>query len=226
MPDAITVDAWPLTLLALRIATIALLYLFLLTAFRALRTDLSATLRAPRTETVERPGPVVDDAPPPLPQSPDWETPGPVESAEQRRSLRMRMLVPVAAGLLLATLGGVALLTAGDLPGAPGNAAGNPRDPFRPPVVQPAPGEVTVGLAAVEDASLRVTVDGVVQFEGVLGSGQKQSWQGSERIQVWTDNGRLVHISINGQDLGPYSPAMGHPDWNRIDYGFWPGWVP
>ena len=97
-------------------------------------------------------------------------------------------------------------------------------DPFEPPTVAPEPGQVTVGLAATEDAQVRVTVDGTVEFEGTLRSGERQAWAGSERIQVWTDSGKTLQLAVNGVDLGAYSPAMGQPDWNRIDFGFWPGW--
>ncbi len=83
----------------------------------------------------------------------------------------------------------------------------------------------TVGLAAQEDSLVRVTVDGVVQFDGTLKARQRQAWDGAQRIQVWTDKGKTVLIAINGDNLGPYSPSMGKPDWNRIDFGFAPGWV-
>ena len=41
---------------------------------------------------------------------------------------------------------------------------------------------------------------------------------------MWTDKGKTLVLAVNGRDLGPYSPAMNHPDWNRIDFSFWPGW--
>ena len=49
------------------------------------------------------------------------------------------------------------------------------------------------------------------------------TWDGKQRIDVWTDKGKTVEIAVNGKDLGAYSPAMGHPDWNRIDFSFWAG---
>ena len=88
----------------------------------------------------------------------------------------------------------------------------------------PGAGQVTVGLAAREDSGVRVTVDGVVQFDGTLASGQRQSWDGKQRIDVWTDKGKTLELAVNGKALGPYSPAMGHSDWNRIDFSFWPGY--
>jgi hypothetical protein len=117
------------------------------------------------------------------------------------------------------------LRSRGDIPTDLADLAGAPDVPFGPPTVTAAPGQVTVGLAATTDAQLRVTVDGTVQFQGTLAAGQRQAWEGRQRIQVWTDSGRTLLLAVNGRDLGPYSPAMGHPDWNRIDFGFWPGWT-
>jgi hypothetical protein len=81
-----------------------------------------------------------------------------------------------------------------------------------------------VALAANEASGVRVTVDGVVQFDGTMQAGQRQNWDGTQRIEVWTDKGKTLGLTVNGKDLGPYSPAMGHADWNRIDFSFWPGW--
>lgn len=245
-------DAWPLVLLVARIATVGLLYLFLATAFRALRADLRASSapaparrrRQRRVEPVPASVPVAgrDDAPPTWPAEDEaaWETdedwgpealPEPVYAprvSEQTRG-RARVWVPVMAAVLAVGLGTGAFIYAGGLPGeAPSvRVQENPEatpDPFQPPTVPPGPGEVTVGLAATEDANVRVTVDGVVQFDGVLPRGEQQLWDEAEHIQVWTDSGKTLQLAVNGVDLGAYSPAMGHPDWNRIDYAFWPGW--
>jgi hypothetical protein len=97
--------------------------------------------------------------------------------------------------------------------------------PLGPPIVTPVPGQVTVGLGATTEAQLRVTVDGTVEFEGTLAAGEWQTWNGSQRIQVWTDSGRTLQLAVNGYSLGDYSTAMGHSDWNRIEFGFWPGWT-
>jgi hypothetical protein len=90
----------------------------------------------------------------------------------------------------------------------------------------PAPGRVSVDLVAQEDSGVRVTVDNVVQFNGVLRAGQHQRWEGGSAIQVWTDKGKTLLLAVNGHELGPYSPAMDRPDWNRIEYAFRPGWRP
>ena len=76
------------------------------------------------------------------------------------------------------------------------------------------------------DYTIYSLVDGVVQFDGTLAAGQKQAYDGKQRIDVWTDKGKTLNIAINGKNVGPYSPAIGHADWNRIDFSFWPGWTP
>ncbi len=250
-------EAWPIALLGLRILAVVLLYGFLFTAFRALRTELRAPALPER-----QPAPLhsLDEARAiggvpaeavtvPWMDEPEaeeggfdedegeeaWETePAAATPTERvlappRRRLRPRVWLPVAAAVLVVTFGGSALLLTGGSPGAP-PASEAPDgeatiDVSQPPTVTPAPGRVTVGLAATEDAQVRVTVDGTVQFEGTLHRGERQSWEGAERIQVWTDSGKTLQLAVNGVDLGAYSPAMGHPDWNRIDFGFWPGWA-
>ncbi|MGE3961538.1 MAG: DUF4115 domain-containing protein [Dehalococcoidia bacterium] len=235
-------EAWPLALLGLRILAVVLLYLFLLTAFRALRADLRAPALLDRR--VAAPGEAIpatrerypgedldewdDDDRADGGWGQPWETePERVVPAPSPR-VRARFWVPVAAAVLVAAFGGSALLLAGGDPGAPPTSATSeaegPADPFEPPTVAPDPGRVTVGLAATEDAQVRVTIDGVVEFDGTLPRGERQAWEGGERIQVWTDSGTTLQLAVNGVDLGAYSPAMGHPDWNRIDFGFWPGW--
>lgn len=217
MIDADT--SWSLALLLLRVVAVGVLYLFLFTAFRALRDELRGRVR----EEVPAATPVIDDEvdlalPVPLPERRSTLPPA--------RRVPARVAIPSAAAVLVLVLGGVTALAsrtpAGDTATAP---PASTSEPFGPPTATPVSGKVTVGLAAMEDSQVRVTVDGVVQFDGTLRARERQSWEGSERIQVWTDKGKTLELSVNGEDLGPYSPAMGHPDWNRIDFGFWPGWA-
>ncbi len=247
-------EAWPIVLLVLRIGVVAVLYLFLLSAFRALRAELRAPvlelapagrgrtddrdpIEPPNVEPTEVPRAAVaedvvpDDLtplPPPLPAR--------LPTARKRRERRVQptrrrvplaLGIPIGAAAAVIVLGGaVALMNLGPEERTPGGVAAAPaNEPFGPPVVKPAPGRVTVGLAAQEDSLVRVTVDGVVQFDGTLRARQRQAWDGAQRVQVWTDKGKTMLIAINGENLGPYSPAMGHPDWNRIDFGFIPGWT-
>ncbi|RLT38165.1 MAG: DUF4115 domain-containing protein [Chloroflexi bacterium] len=240
-------EAWPVVLLGLRISVVLVLYLFLLSGFRALRSELraptfelsptapaapaAAQRRAParaRIETPDRVTPAVDDEYDPLPLPLPFEPDAPPDRpTSTRRRVPLALAIPAGAAALVLVLGGAAALatrspearTPGGVTTAPASEA------FGPPVVKPAAGRVTVGLAAQEDSLVRVTVDGVVQFDGTLKARQRQAWEGGQRIQVWTDKGKTVLIAINGDNLGPYSPSMGQPDWNRIDFGFAPGWV-
>ena len=255
-------DAWPLALLALRIGAVLVLYLFLLSGFRALRAELVAPALQlapgrPRgreafgshdvddlddLEDVEDvdaaydAAPVLDQVPPSGPEIVREPIPGRRlrhERGRRRRTVAgqrripLALGIPVAAAALALTIGGgVLLATTRDSGGEQGAVAAAPADqPSGPPAVKPATGRVTVGLAAQEDALVRVTVDGVVQFDGTLKARQRQAWDGAQRVQVWTDKGKTLLIAINGTDLGPYSPSMGHPEWNRIDFFFGPGWT-
>ncbi len=159
-------------------------------------------------------------------------TPEPASTAEEaapkprRGAMPWRVFVPLYTGLALVVFGALffALRSPDGTPTAtPTTAAGQQSGP---PAIAPAAGHVTVGLAATEDSGVRVTVDGVVQFDGTLAAGQKQAYDGKQRIDVWTDKGKTLNIAINGKNVGPYSPAIGHADWNRIDFSFWPGWTP
>ncbi len=141
----------------------------------------------------------------------------------RRPALRADVLVPAIAAVFVVALGTWGLFFADESPtqqAARSSSSGE----LRPPVEAPSGNGVTIGLAAQEDSTVRVTVDGVVEFDGMLRAGQRQLWEGRQRIQVRTENGQTLLLSVNGEDLGPYSPAMGHPDWDRIDFGFWPGW--
>ncbi len=108
--------------------------------------------------------------------------------------------------------------------GGAGGSGGSQRAVATAPA--PAAGKVTVSVVAQEPTVVRVTVDGAQAYSGTLRAGQGGSWQGTQRVEVWTDHGKTLQITINGYALGAYSPAMGHPDWNHIDYGFGPGWKP
>ncbi|RJQ10101.1 MAG: DUF4115 domain-containing protein [Dehalococcoidia bacterium] len=239
-------EAWPVVLLGLRISVVLVLYLFLLSGFRALRSELRAPTfqlapaeprrHAParaRIDAPDRPtAPAVDGEYDgeydPLPRSRPFGPDAPPDRpASAWRRVPLALAIPAGAAALVLMLGGAAALaTRSPEARLPGGVATAPAtEAFGPPVVKPAGGRVTVGLAAQEDSLVRVTVDGVVQFDGTLKARQRQAWEGTQRIQVWTDKGKTLLIAINGDNLGPYSPSMGHPDWNRIDFGFAPGWV-
>jgi hypothetical protein len=218
--------SWSVALLLLRIVAVGVLYLFLYSAFRTLRDELRG--RAPIAERAAAPAAVlaVSEALP-VEYGEAWEpaatrVPPPPSSSR----IPARIAIPAAAAVLVLVLGVATTLGSREPTGDTATAPpASTSEPFGPPTATPAPGRVTVGLAATEDSQVRVTVDGVVQFEGTLRARERQAWEGAERIQVWTDKGKTLELAVNGQDLGPYSPAMGHPDWNRIDFGFWPGWA-
>ncbi|MEX2446688.1 MAG: RodZ domain-containing protein [Dehalococcoidia bacterium] len=163
------------------------------------------------------------ETPPPRGLGPGRRAPA-AQPQRRREALPWALFVPVAAGLAALIIGGALFAMRGPDPQTPAQPTAQAAQPSGPPLEAPMAGRVTVGLAATEDSAVRVTVDGVVQFDGVLRAGQRQAWEGGQRIQVWTDNGRTLQLAVNGLDLGAYSPAMEHPDWNRIDFGFWPGW--
>ncbi len=221
-------EAWPVVLLALRAVVVVVLYLFLLSGFRTLRAEL----RAPAIQITVPPVAVPPERTP-LEVAAPAAAPAPaVPAAPRRRATRTRRRIPLALGIpagaavFVVVLGAAALATRAPGTVAPGEVADAPaNETFGPPVVKPASGHVTVGLAAQEDSLVRVTVDSVVQFDGTLRARQRQSWDGTQRVQVWTDKGKTLLIAINGDSLGPYSPAMGHAEWNRIDFGFIPGWT-
>jgi hypothetical protein len=93
----------------------------------------------------------------------------------------------------------------------------------------PAPANrATLTVAAQQDAQVRVTVDGAPTpaFAGVLKAGESRSWEGGSRVQLWTNNGKNLTVTVNGFPLGALSPAVGHPDWNTVDWGWNAGWRP
>ena len=64
-------------------------------------------------------------------------------------------------------------------------------------------GAVQVVLVALEQAWVRVTVDGKKQFEGRVAAGTAYPFDGSTRIEVLTGNGAAVSVLFNQSDLGP-----------------------
>ncbi|MEZ4554073.1 MAG: DUF4115 domain-containing protein [Dehalococcoidia bacterium] len=91
----------------------------------------------------------------------------------------------------------------------------------------PAPANAaTLTVQARQQSSVRVSVDGAIAYEGTLGAGESRSWSGSVRVQLWTNNGKNVAVTVNGFDLGALSTAVGHPEWNTVDWGWAAGWRP
>jgi cytoskeleton protein RodZ len=65
------------------------------------------------------------------------------------------------------------------------------------------PGPVQVVVVALEQAYLRVTVDGKSQFDGRITTGTAYSFSGNNQIEVLTGNGAGVGILFNQGNLGP-----------------------
>jgi len=65
------------------------------------------------------------------------------------------------------------------------------------------PGPVQIVIVALEQAYLRVTVDGKVQFDGRILIGTAYSFSGNNQIEVLTGNGAGISILFNQGNLGP-----------------------
>jgi hypothetical protein len=65
------------------------------------------------------------------------------------------------------------------------------------------PGPVQIVIVALEQAFLRVTVDGKIQFDGRITDGTAYSFSGNTQIEVLTGNGAGISILFNQGNLGP-----------------------
>ena len=63
-------------------------------------------------------------------------------------------------------------------------------------------GGVTLALEATEHIWARVTVDGLMVFEGQLTPEQAKTWSGQEMVAVETGNGAGLVVTVNGQLQG------------------------
>ncbi len=148
--------------------------------------------------------------------------------SRRRGASPLSMLLTVVGFGLIAALGVVLVALGVQLAGrGPADEAAVNASPSVAASPTPAPpNRATLTLVARQDARVRISVDGGVAFTGVLRSGESRSWEGSNRVQVWTDNGKDLVVTVNGFSLGPLSPAVGHPDWNTVDWGWDAGWKP
>ena len=97
----------------------------------------------------------------------------------------------------------------------------------RTPTSTPAPpNAATLAVQARQSANVRVTVDGRIDYDGALRAGETRTWAGSSNVELWTDNGKNVSVMVNGFDLGALSTAVGHPEWNTVDWSWAAGWHP
>lgn len=62
--------------------------------------------------------------------------------------------------------------------------------------------------AQFQDRSwMRVTVDGKVEFEGVIPKGEQKSWNAKEKILIRAGNAGAVLVSVNNQEAKPLGEA-------------------
>jgi cytoskeletal protein RodZ len=82
-----------------------------------------------------------------------------------------------------------------------------PTEPTPPAVTPTFPanpeGGVTLALEATEHVWVRVTADDRMVFEGMLASGQVETWSGQAAIAVETGNGAGLLVTVNEQSQGP-----------------------
>lgn len=84
--------------------------------------------------------------------------------------------------------------------GAPGEVAETPRSAL------PARGHATMGVSVILSATgrswLRVTVDGIRVFEGVVRAGEIRQWTARRVIHIRTGNAGAADLTVNGLRLG------------------------
>lgn len=76
-----------------------------------------------------------------------------------------------------------------------------------PPAVTPTfpvnpDGGVTLALEATEHVWVRITIDGMLVFEGMLSTEQVETWSGQEIVSVGSGNGAGLLVTVNGQLQG------------------------
>jgi cytoskeleton protein RodZ len=64
-------------------------------------------------------------------------------------------------------------------------------------------GPIHIVVVALQQAFVRVTVDGKKSFEGRVAAGAAYSFDGESQIEILTGNGAAVSILFNQSDLGP-----------------------
>ena len=90
---------------------------------------------------------------------------------------------------------------AGLPPAAPSTAP--PVSPMPTPTVPANPqGGVELALEATEHVWVRVAADGQKVFEGMMASGQTETWSGQELVLVETGNGAGLQVTVNAQPQG------------------------
>ena len=111
-----------------------------------------------------------------------------------RRHFPWPMAAAVAV-IVLVSAGAIGLLSRS-------NSAPVPAIPSAPPNLPVLPQTVEVNMTALRDVEVRVVVDGVATFEGVLRQDEARSFAGQREVEVWLATGKLVRLEVNGRSLG------------------------
>jgi hypothetical protein len=74
----------------------------------------------------------------------------------------------------------------------------------------------TLQLRPRADSDVRVSVDGIQVFSGILAAGQQRAWDAESRVEVWPSNARALDVTMNGVALGSLAEAVNHSDWDTI----------
>lgn len=132
-----------------------------------------------------------------------------------RRAIAFPVMPVVAILVVLVGIGGVIGLTnlanrdEGQLTEEETSAPPSADDsqPPEPVVEDPAPaippGVVQISLSLTGDSWMRVTVDGQVDFEGILSQGEERTWQADDEVSLTLGNAGAVLLSVNGQAAEP-----------------------
>ncbi|MBU2044319.1 MAG: DUF4115 domain-containing protein [Candidatus Omnitrophica bacterium] len=62
-------------------------------------------------------------------------------------------------------------------------------------------GELSVSLTAKKKCFLKVFVDGVLYFEGVLAKGARETWKGKKELDFKISDGSAVSLEVNGKEI-------------------------
>ncbi len=88
-------------------------------------------------------------------------------------------------------------------PAQPAESTSSPEPEVTPTFPVAASSGVTLTLEPLEHVWVRVNIDGLIAFEGLLAPGSTQSWTAEEMVVVETGNGAGIIAVVNGQIQGP-----------------------
>jgi len=68
---------------------------------------------------------------------------------------------------------------------------------------EPSSAAVTVQVQLTAPSWMRVTVDGETTFEGIMGSGEQETWSGDREVKLVAGNAGGIELSLNGSEPMP-----------------------